>query len=134
MRKRMPIAAAAVALVIAAASPAEAVVAAAVPGSFVAGWATPVIVTPVGGPVVVGNTDIAPHQLVADGSFLPKKSAKKAPWCKSYPAKSCPLFWSDAVSTGQSAQVQGLEFIQSGVQYNFRCGIHANMTGVLVGI
>ena len=87
MMRRARIAGAALALVLAVATPAQAVVAAAVPGSYVAGWATPVIVTPVGGPVTVANTDIAPHQLVADGSFLAKKSAKKAPWCKASPQR-----------------------------------------------
>ena len=124
----------ALALVLAAAAPAQAVVAAAVPGSYLAGWATPVIVTRVGGPVTVANTDVTPHRLVADGSFLPKKTAKKAPWCSNYLAKKCPLFWSETVGLGQSAPLQGLEYIKSGEQYPFVCEIHANMSGVLVGV
>lgn len=125
---------ASIALVVGLASPAKAVVAAAAPGSFAAGWATPVIVTPVGGPVTVANADAAPHQLVANDSFLPRKLAKKAPWCKTYPAKSCPLFWSESVTTGQSAQLLGTQYLKSGEQYPFRCAIHANMTGTLVGL
>jgi hypothetical protein len=132
--RKAGIAGTALALVLAVAAPAQAVVAAAIPGSYVAGWATPVIVTRVGGPVTVANTDIAPHHLVAAGSFLPKKRAKKAPWCKDYRAKRCPLFWSETVSTGQSVPVQGLEYIKSGEQYPFVCAIHSGMTGVLVGV
>ena len=132
--KKAGVLGAALALVLAAAAPAQAVVAAAVPGSYLAGWATPVIVTRVGGPVTVANTDVAPHRLVADGPVLPKKRAKKAPWCSNYPAKDCPLFWSETVGLGQSAPVQGLEYIKSGEQYPFVCEIHANMTGVLVGV
>lgn len=135
MTKKAGIVGAAVALVVALASPARAVIATAVPGSFAAGWATPVILTPVGGPVTVVNADIAPHKLVADGIFLPKKRAKKTPWCKDgYPKKRCPLFWSEAVGTGQSTEVLGLERIKSGEEYPFKCEIHPNMTGVLVGL
>jgi plastocyanin len=133
MMRSARVAGVACALVLAVATPAQAVVAAAVPGSYAAGWATPVIVTPAGGPVTVANTDIATHQLIADGSFLPKKSAKKAPWCKGFSAKSCPLFWSEVVGTGQSTQVLGLQYIEAGGQYPFRCAIHPNMTGILVG-
>ncbi|MDQ3953221.1 MAG: hypothetical protein M3279_09720 [Actinomycetota bacterium] len=132
--RKAGIAGTAIALVLAVAAPAQAVVAAAVPGSYGAGWATPVIVTRVGGPVTVANTDIAPHHLVAAETFLPKKKAKKAPWCEGYPAKRCPVFWSETVTTGQRVSVQGLEYIKSGEQYPFVCTIHANMTGVLVGI
>jgi len=132
MRTRLALAAV-LGLVVAIPAPAHAAVAAAGPGSFAAGWATPVVVAPVGGPVTVANLDAAPHQLVAK-DYLPKKIARKTPWYRGYSKKSCPLFWSEAVVTGATVEVQGLENIVSGSQYPFVCAIHANMTGTLVGI
>lgn len=131
MRTRLALAAA-LGLVVAIPAPAHAAVAAAVPG-YAAGWATPVVVAPVGGSVTVANLDAAPHHLVAK-DYLPKKIARKTPWCSGYSKKSCPLFWSETVGTGDTAEVQGLENIVSGEQYPFVCAIHSNMTGTLIGI
>jgi plastocyanin len=121
----------AVATVLLPATSAHAVIAAAVPQSFQFGYATPVVVTPVGGPVTFVNTDTIPHNLQADGVFLPKKKAKKAEWCDLFPTKKCPLFYSDAVGTGQAAQVEGLENLKSGEQYPFFCVLHPSMKGTL---
>lgn len=114
--------------------PAGAAIAAAVPGSAVAGWGTRVVFAPVGGTVTVVNGDYADHQLVADGVHLTKKVARKSPWCRSYPARSCPVFWSEVVSTGESTEIQGLQYIDSGEQHDFVCTIHRSMTGVLIGL
>jgi plastocyanin len=109
MRARTPFAAAAAAaLVLAAPGPAHAAVAAAVPGSFAAGFATPVVVAARGEGITFANTDVAPHNFIADGVYLSKKDAKKSKWCSAYSSKTCPLFWSPTISSGESTEVQGL--------------------------
>ena len=113
-------------------STAHAVIAAAVPQSFQLGFATPVVVAPVGGPVTFVNSDTLPHNFQADGVFLSKKKAKKADWCNLFPKKECPIFYSDAVGQGQTADVRGLENTESGRQYPFMCLLHPNMKGTLV--
>ncbi|MGH2729256.1 MAG: cupredoxin domain-containing protein [Actinomycetota bacterium] len=119
------------ALTLATAAPAHAVVAAAGPGAYVAGWATPVVVAQSGGDVTVVNDDVAPHNLVASEDYLPAKVAKKTAWCSAFKKKSCPLFWSETITIGETTQVQGLENIATG-QYEFFCSIHPGMTGTLV--
>lgn len=113
-------------------SQANAVVAIAVPGSFQAGYATPVTFAPVGGPLTFMTTDIQPHNVIAFEDFLPKKQAKKTEWCNRYPKKKCPIFWSATVSTGGVTEVLGLENTESGGQYTFFCSIHPNMKGTLI--
>jgi plastocyanin len=112
-------------------SAAHAVIAAAVPQSFQLGFATPVVVAPVGGPVTFVNSDTIPHNFQADGVFLSKKKAKKTDWCNLFPSKECPIFYSDAVGQGQTADVQGLENTKAGQQYAFMCLLHPNMKGTL---
>jgi plastocyanin len=119
-------------LVIAVAAPAHAVVVFAGPGGFAAGYATPVVVAPVGGPLEFVNGDIQPHNVIATDHFLAKKTAKKTEWCKGYPKKKCPLFWSVTVGLGGTAEVLGLENTESGQQYPFFCSLHPGMTGTLV--
>ena len=131
-RKATLLVLAAMTSVVVGSSTAHAVVAAAVPQSFQLGFATPVVVTPVGGPVTFANTDTIPHNLQADGIFLSKKQAKKADWCTLFPNKECPIFYSDAVGQGQTAEVRGLENTKSGQQYPFMCLLHPNMKGTLV--
>ncbi len=114
--------------------PAQATIAAAVPGSTAAGWGTRVVFAPVDGTVTVVNGDYADHQLVADGVYLKKKIARKASWCRSHPKRSCPVFWSETISTGETTEIQGLEHIEAGAQYDFICTIHRSMTGTLIGI
>lgn len=111
-------------------APANAVVAAAAPGSYVAGWATPVVVAQSGGDVTVVNDDVAPHNFIASENYLPPKTARKTPWCSAFKKKSCPLFWSETITIGETTTVQGLETIASG-QYPFFCSIHPGMTGIL---
>lgn len=43
------------------------------------------------------------------------------------------MFWSEGAGTGQSAEVLGLQRIKPGEEYPFKCEIHPNMTGVLIG-
>ena len=113
---------------------ADAAVVAAGPGGFAAGFATPVAVAPVGGPLTFVNGDIQPHNVIATSDFLPKKVAKKTEWCKNYGKTKCPIFWSATVGLGGQAPVLGLENIESGAQYEFFCSVHPGMKGTLVGI
>lgn len=120
------------AMLFAVAGPAHAVVAAAGPGASAAGFATRVVVAPVGGPVTFVNGDVTDHTLTASEAYLPKKVAKRTAHCKGYPKKSCPLFTTGSVGNGDSAEVQGLDRIVAGQQYAFKCEIHSGMTGTLV--
>ena len=120
------------ALVLATSSPAHAVVAAAGPGAFTTGFATRVVVTPVGGPVTFVNGDVAEHTLTAADATLPKKVAKRTKRCRGYSARSCPLFTTVVVPSGESAPVEGLNRVKAGQQYEFVCQIHGSMTGTLV--
>src|SRR5687768_8344626 len=68
-------------LVLSAAAPARAAVALTGPGGFLAGYLPPVVVTAPGEAITYVNGDIAPHNFLAFGSFMPKKAAKKSEWC-----------------------------------------------------
>lgn len=113
-------------------APAHAATAAAVPGSYMAGFATPVVVAAQGEAIDFLNTDVAPHNFVADGIFLPKKAAKKTEWCSGYTPKTCPLFWSPTITSGETTTVEGIERLTSGSQYAFLCSLHPSMKGTLV--
>lgn len=119
-------------IVVLGAAPAEARVAAAGPGGFATGFATPVVVTTVGGTVTFVNSDVASHNFVADEDFVPKKLAKKKQWCASYSKGKCPLFWSPTITAGQQTDVLGLGLLKSGQTYSFFCSLHPNMRGTLV--
>ncbi len=121
------------ALLLVNAAPAHARVAAAGPGAFISGFATPVVVTSVGGPVTFFTADALPHNFVAMDDLLTKKQAKKAEWCTSYRAGKCPLFWSETITAGEQTEVLGLENVEAGRQYAFFCSIHpSSMRGKLV--
>ncbi|MEA2451351.1 MAG: hypothetical protein QOG04_61 [Actinomycetota bacterium] len=113
---------------------ANAAVIAAGPGSFAAGFLTPVSVGTAAAPLTFVNGDIQPHNVIASADFLPKATAKKTAWCKGYAKTKCPVFWSATVATGGSTAVLGLENLESGKQYAFFCSIHPGMKGTLVGI
>lgn len=119
-------------LVIGVAGPAGAAVVATAPGGFLAGFVPPVVVIEEGESITYANADIAPHDFVADGHFLPKKAARKVKWCSGFDAGKCPLFWSPKIGSGESTQVEGLQRLRSGKQYNFLCTVHPNMKGTLV--
>lgn len=129
---RAAVAAASVALVLGASAPAHAAVAAAVPGSFAAGFATPVVVSAPGEAITFVNADPAPHNFVADGVYLSKKDAKKSEWCTSFTTKTCPLFWSPTIASGETTEVEGVDRLESGKRYPFFCSVHPGMKGTLV--
>lgn len=119
-------------LVMVVAAPTHAAVAAAGPGGYATWFATPVVVITEGEGITFANTDVAPHNFTASDVFVPKKQAKKAPWCSGFPKGKCPLFRSDTITLGNTTEVDGLERVVSGKQYGFVCTIHANMTGILI--
>ena len=120
------------ALLVAIAAPAPAATVVTAPGGFVAGFLPPIVVVAEGEGITYTNGDIAPHNFVASDAFVPKKEAKKTPWCSSYDKGKCPLFWSQTISTGASTEVEGLERIVAGDQYGFLCTVHPNMNGTLI--
>jgi plastocyanin len=121
-------------MVVGTSNQAEAAAVAAGPGSFAAGFLTPVTLAPVGGPLTFANGDIQPHNVIAAADFLPKAVAKKTAWCKGYAKTKCPVFWSATIGTGGTTTVLGLENIEVGKTYAFYCSIHPGMKGTLVGI
>jgi plastocyanin len=123
---------AAVSLVGLLAAPASAAAAVAGPGGYAAGFATPFVVTAPGETITFANFDIAPHNFVAADSFLPKKLTKKAKWCSGFDKGKCPTFWSQTINAGETTEVEGVDFLESGTQYAFFCTLHPNMRGTLV--
>ena len=119
-------------LLVASPSPAHAAVAAAAPGGFAAGFVTPVVVTAPDEEITFVNTDIAPHDFLADSVYLSKKAAKKAEWCSGYTKGKCPLFWTPTITAGETTEVFGIENLKSGEQYPFYCSRHPGMKGTLI--
>ncbi|HEY7875445.1 MAG TPA: plastocyanin/azurin family copper-binding protein [Actinomycetota bacterium] len=130
--RRLLVGLCAFALVGALASPASSAAAAAGPGGFAAGFVTPVVVSAPGEPITFANFDVAPHNFVASSAFLSKKLAKKAKWCSAYDKGKCPVFWSQTISAGETTEVEGVDLLKSGTQYEFFCSLHPNMKGTLV--
>lgn len=89
----------------------------AVPGSFAAGFATPQLVSQVGGMLLFVNLDIQPHDI----THLPPDGRPR-------------LFHSATIGAGQVAFVEGLENIQDGQTYQFFCTVHPTMKGTLTAI
>lgn len=121
-----------VGLVIGTAAPVAAAVAVTGPGGFAMGFIPPVVVIEEGEGVTYANADVAPHNFVAEETFLPAKKASKVKWCSAYERGKCPLFWSPTITTGQSTDVLGLEYVKSGERYAFFCSVHPGMKGTLI--
>ena len=86
------------------------------PGAASTTYATPVMVTQVGGPVSFVNSDLPQHDVVSDD---------RAP-------DGQPLFRSRLSGIGEVVPVEGLDRVQSGRQYGFYCSIHPGMRGTLL--
>ncbi len=95
-------------------SPGPAVVAG--PGAFYSTYATPVMVSPVGGPLSFVNNDLPQHDVVA---------VDRGP-------DGLPLFRSALIGLGEIAPVEGLDRVEHGRTYAFFCSIHPGMRGTLV--
>jgi outer membrane protein assembly factor BamB len=85
------------------------------PGASSTGYATPAMVTRVGGPLSFLNLDIVQHDVVADD---PGPDGR-------------PLFRTKLIGFGESAPVEGLDRVQSGQTYSFYCSVHPGMRGSL---
>jgi hypothetical protein len=99
----------------------------AVPGSWLAGFATPVAVGLQGLPLTLANEDIMKHNVVAVELGPPD-----SPWCFHFPDDQCPLFWSRTVNFGEVAAVEGLAALAPLTAYHYYCEEHPAMEGVLV--
>jgi polyvinyl alcohol dehydrogenase (cytochrome) len=95
-------------------SPGAAVVAG--PGATFTTYATPVMVTPRGGPLSFVNNDLPQHDVVASDLG----------------PDGLPLFRSRLVGLGEITPVEGLDRVESGHSYGFFCSIHPGMRGTLV--
>ena len=113
-------------------SQAQAAVAVTGPGGFAAGYLPPIVVVAPGEGITYANADIAPHNFIAQDSFMTKKQAKKGKWCSGYDKGRCPLFWSATISLGNTTEVLGLENLKSGESYAFYCSLHPGMKGTLI--
>jgi polyvinyl alcohol dehydrogenase (cytochrome) len=86
------------------------------PGAYASSYATPAVVTGVGGPLSFVNFDIAQHDVVA---------TDKGP-------DGQPLFKSKLINFNETAPVEGLDKVKSGQSYAFFCSLHPGMRGQLV--
>lgn len=98
----------------------------AAPGSYLATYATPVVVATAGASLTFVNTDIQPHDVVSDDTRAPGT----ADWCPAGGPR-CPLFFADLIGIGGSTEVKGLHDIAPGI-YVFRCSPHSWMEATLV--
>lgn len=99
----------------------------AIPGSWLAGYATPAAVTQVGGPLQFVNGDIMQHNVVSVAL-----GPGTQPWCARFQVDRCPLFWSPLVNLAGSTPVQGLENVAPLVTYDYYCETHPAMEGKLL--
>jgi polyvinyl alcohol dehydrogenase (cytochrome) len=88
----------------------------AVPGSTYTTYATPAMVTSVGGPLSFANFDLPQHDVV---------SVEKAPGGRA-------LFQSRLAGLGEVVPVDGLDRVKAGQTYEFFCSIHPGMRGNLI--
>jgi polyvinyl alcohol dehydrogenase (cytochrome) len=86
------------------------------PGAASTTYATPVMVTQVGGPVSFSNFDLPQHDVVSDARAVTGQ----------------PLFSSPRSGIGEVVPVRGLNRVQSGKQYGFFCSLHPGMRGTLI--
>lgn len=86
------------------------------PGAYASSYATPVVVTGVGGPVSFVNFDIAQHDVVATDKG----------------SDGQPLFKSKLINFNETAPVEGLDKVKAGQTYGFFCSLHPGMRGQLV--
>lgn len=132
MRRSLVLGSTLACLVLGVAAPASAAVAVTAPGGFALGFVPPVVVIAEGEGVTYANADVAPHNFIAEDTYVPAKQAKKTKWCSAYDKGKCPLFWSPTITTGESTEVLGLEGVKSGEQYAFFCSVHPGMKGTLI--
>lgn len=101
------------------------------PGSYSYGYTTPVVTYAAGQTMTLVNADVQPHNVIAVGATRPDGSA---PWCFGYSSGTCPLFWSDLIGLGETADVLGLDDTTPTTVYDFYCDYHPSMVGKLVAL
>lgn len=86
------------------------------PGAASSTYATPVMVTQVGGPLSFTNLDLPQHDVTADDLGTDGR----------------PLFGTPLIGIAQTVPVEGLEQVQAGKTYGFYCTLHPGMRGSLI--
>jgi plastocyanin len=95
------------------------------------GYLTPVVVVSKGGTVTYTNLDIVRHDVVQYATAHVHGSSRR-PWCRQFPRRLCPIFYSPLIGLGQSEAVQGLRYVKPGQVYTFYCTLHPGMRGTLI--
>lgn len=101
------------------------------PGAKFAGYVTAAVVVQPGSQITYYNADIEKHNVVHDAIADGVYAKKKQPWCRDFPKKKCPLFWSQLIGLGETP-VLGLKNLEAGQTYTFYCTLHPGMKGRLV--
>lgn len=86
------------------------------PGAASSTYATPVMVTQVGGPLSFTNLDLPQHDVTADELGTDGR----------------PLFRTPLIGIGQTVPIEGLDQVQAGQTYGFYCTLHPGMRGSLI--
>ncbi len=97
------------------------------------GYATPLVLVQSGSPTTYYNFDIEKHNVVQNAIEDGVAGPKKQPWCRDFPRKKCPVFWTKLIGLGETP-VKGLESVEPGTIYTFYCTIHPGMEGRLLAL
>jgi len=97
------------------------------------GYATAAVAVQPGAEITYYNFDIEKHNVVQDPVADGIASSKKQKWCRDFPKKLCPVFWSELTGLGE-VPVLGLENVEPGQVYTFYCTLHTSMKGRLVAV
>jgi plastocyanin len=95
------------------------------------GYLTPAVVVTRGGKVIFSNVDLVRHNVVQNVAKDGVHGDGSAPWCASFPAGKCPLFYSPLEGLEQNTTVLGVDNLKPG-RYSFYCAPHPGMKGILI--
>lgn len=90
---------------------------------------TLVAVAVVGEPLTFVNADNESHNVLTV-----ETGPVEQPWCDLFPEGRCPLLWSELVGLGGITPVLGTENLEAGEVYEFYCGPHPGMRGLLFAV
>ncbi len=104
-------------------------------------FTTPAALVQRGDTAVFRNIDLSVHSLESEAFGSDARA-----WCglidptrpesatnpRAYPLGRCPLFWAERIGSRATYPVQGLDAVEPGRSYAFRCGLAQNMRGLLV--
>ena len=95
------------------------------PGGFLAGFATPVVLTVQGQELLFVNGDLSTHNVVSLATTLKRvKAGSGSRWVR------VRLFASRDVDKGGTGEVAGVQLLKP-ASYAFTCSIHPSMIGTL---